>query len=128
MTSSQPMDSPELRWTRATFDVPKMDCPSEERMVRLALADVDGVDSLEFDLPSSFTRRDRCGAPRRVDAEPGSRPGHRNHHCRHRPYRRCPYPPFTRGLPWASDSVSDGWRVRTKWGTLQRSKHLPARP
>lgn len=36
---------------RTTFDVPKMDCPAEEGVVRLALADLDGVGSLEFDLP-----------------------------------------------------------------------------
>ena len=50
MTSSQPIGSPEVRWVRTTFDVPKMECPSEERMIRLALAELDGVDSLEFDL------------------------------------------------------------------------------
>ena len=51
MTSSQPEDSLSVRWMRTTFNVPKMDCPSEERMIRLAMADLDGVDSLEFDLP-----------------------------------------------------------------------------
>lgn len=51
MMSSQPEGSLGVRWMRTTFDVPKMDCPSEERMIRLALADLDGVDSLEFDLP-----------------------------------------------------------------------------
>jgi copper chaperone CopZ len=36
---------------RTVFAVPKMDCPSEERMIRMALADVEGVQSLSFDLP-----------------------------------------------------------------------------
>lgn len=40
----------DVRWMRTTFDVPKMDCPSEERMIRLALAELDGVESLQFDL------------------------------------------------------------------------------
>lgn len=30
--------------------IPKMDCPSEENMIRMALADVDGIQSLKFDL------------------------------------------------------------------------------
>lgn len=51
MNSSKPESPREGRWMRSSFDVPKMDCPSEERMIRLALAEVTGVDSLEFDLP-----------------------------------------------------------------------------
>lgn len=34
----------------STFTVPKMDCPSEERMIRLALESVPGLRSLRFDL------------------------------------------------------------------------------
>ncbi|MHB1113813.1 MAG: cation transporter, partial [Acidovorax defluvii] len=34
----------------STFAVPKMDCPSEENMIKLALQDVPGVKSLSFDL------------------------------------------------------------------------------
>lgn len=37
---------------RSVFDVPKMDCPSEERLVRLSLEGVAGVARLEFDLPA----------------------------------------------------------------------------
>jgi len=36
--------------TQSTYSVPKMDCPSEERLIRLALDPVQGVDSLRFDL------------------------------------------------------------------------------
>lgn len=32
------------------FSIPKMDCPSEERLIRMALADADGIAALEFDL------------------------------------------------------------------------------
>ena len=32
------------------FSVPKMDCPSEERMIRLALEGLEGIESLSFDL------------------------------------------------------------------------------
>lgn len=35
---------------RTTFSVPKMDCPSEENMIRMALGDVPGISSLSFDL------------------------------------------------------------------------------
>lgn len=35
---------------RTVFAVPKMDCPSEERMIRMALDGVDGVGELRFDL------------------------------------------------------------------------------
>lgn len=38
--------------TRTVFAVPKMDCPSEERMVRLALDGMAGVGDLQFDLPA----------------------------------------------------------------------------
>ena len=34
----------------STFAVPKMDCPSEERMIRLALDGVRGIQGLSFDL------------------------------------------------------------------------------
>lgn len=34
----------------SVFDVPKMDCPSEERLVRMALEGLDQVAGLEFDL------------------------------------------------------------------------------
>lgn len=35
---------------KTVFKVPKMDCPSEEKLIRMALADVSGVDHLDFDL------------------------------------------------------------------------------
>jgi Co/Zn/Cd efflux system component len=34
----------------STFSVPRMDCPSEENMIRMALQDVKGVQALTFDL------------------------------------------------------------------------------
>jgi Co/Zn/Cd efflux system component len=36
---------------RSEFSVPKMDCPSEERTIRMALDGLSSVHSLEFDLP-----------------------------------------------------------------------------
>lgn len=36
--------------SRSTFEIPNMDCPSEERMIRMALEKVDGVGGLSFDL------------------------------------------------------------------------------
>ncbi len=35
---------------RSVFAVPKMDCPTEERLVRMSLEPVEGIASLEFDL------------------------------------------------------------------------------
>lgn len=35
---------------RTTFEIPRMDCPSEERLVRLALDDVAGIREVGFDL------------------------------------------------------------------------------
>ncbi len=35
---------------RSVFEVPKMDCPAEERVIRMSLGGVDGVAALEFDL------------------------------------------------------------------------------
>ena len=44
-TSSLPAD-----WL-SVYKVPKMDCPSEERMIRMALGGFDNVQALSFDLP-----------------------------------------------------------------------------
>lgn len=40
----------------ATFAVPKMDCPSEERLIRLALDGVDGVERVTCDLAAREVR------------------------------------------------------------------------
>jgi Co/Zn/Cd efflux system component len=40
----------ETHFYRTEFKVPKMDCPAEEQMIRMALDDVDGIRGLEFDL------------------------------------------------------------------------------
>jgi Co/Zn/Cd efflux system component len=36
---------------RSVFHIPKMDCPTEEQLVRMALEGVDGIRELTFDLP-----------------------------------------------------------------------------
>jgi Co/Zn/Cd efflux system component len=36
---------------RSVFHIPKMDCPTEEQLVRMALDGLDGVRALSFDLP-----------------------------------------------------------------------------
>jgi copper chaperone CopZ len=43
-----PANEGALRLTR--FSVPKMDCPSEENLIRMALAKAEGIHSLKFDL------------------------------------------------------------------------------
>lgn len=36
---------------QSIFDVPKMDCPSEEKLIRLTFAGIESIKKLEFDLP-----------------------------------------------------------------------------
>jgi Co/Zn/Cd efflux system component len=36
---------------RTTFNISKMDCPSEERMIRMRLEGIESIESLEFDIP-----------------------------------------------------------------------------
>lgn len=40
----------------SVFTIPKMDCPSEERMIRMSLEGHDGIRSLGFDLPNRQLR------------------------------------------------------------------------
>jgi len=35
---------------KATFKIAKMDCPSEEQMIRMKLADLTNINSLDFDI------------------------------------------------------------------------------
>jgi Co/Zn/Cd efflux system component len=44
------MNAPTARTRRSVFAVPKMDCPTEERLVRMSLDAVEGIAALEFDL------------------------------------------------------------------------------
>jgi Co/Zn/Cd efflux system component len=44
------MSAPSPNPRRSVFEVPKMDCPTEERLVRMSLDDVAGIAALEFDL------------------------------------------------------------------------------
>lgn len=37
---------------KTTFEISKMDCPSEENLIRMKLADVEGIKQLDFDLPN----------------------------------------------------------------------------
>jgi Co/Zn/Cd efflux system component len=41
---------------QSVFRIPKMDCPTEEQLVRMALEDLDGVRELSFDLPGRTLR------------------------------------------------------------------------
>jgi hypothetical protein len=38
-------------FSHSTFFIPKMDCPSEENLIRMALGDLPEIRSLAFDLP-----------------------------------------------------------------------------
>ncbi len=37
---------------KSSYHIPKMDCPSEEQLIRLKLADLKQIQSLEFDIPN----------------------------------------------------------------------------
>jgi Co/Zn/Cd efflux system component len=37
---------------KTTFKISKMDCPSEEQMIRMQLADLSNINSLDFDIPN----------------------------------------------------------------------------
>ncbi|WP_346840090.1 cation transporter [Microbulbifer sp. SAOS-129_SWC] len=47
----------------SVFSVTKMDCPTEERMIRLALSEFDGIHTLSFDLPNRRLEIVHSGAP-----------------------------------------------------------------
>lgn len=46
----------------STYDVPKMDCPSEERLIRLALSGFAGIGSLAFNLADRQLTISHCGS------------------------------------------------------------------
>ncbi len=46
---------------RSTFSVPKMDCPSEERLIRMAVEALDEVQRLEFDVDERTVRVTHSG-------------------------------------------------------------------
>lgn len=48
---------------RTTFDIPKMDCPSEERIIRMALDNSSDIKTLNFDLSSRQLAIDHDGEP-----------------------------------------------------------------
>jgi Co/Zn/Cd efflux system component len=39
-----------MKLTKTVFDIPKMDCPSEENLIRVKLSDIKGIKKLEFNL------------------------------------------------------------------------------
>lgn len=53
----------------SSFSVPKMDCPSEERMIRLALNGLPELNSLSFDLTSRQVRAFHDGAVDQIAAK-----------------------------------------------------------
>jgi Co/Zn/Cd efflux system component len=48
---------------RTVFEVPKMDCPSEERLIRMALDGADAVGHLRFDLAARVVVVEHSGDP-----------------------------------------------------------------
>ena len=55
--------------TRTLLAIPRMDCPSEERLIRMALDGLDGVDGLQFDLQGRTLAVTHRGEPGSVLAK-----------------------------------------------------------
>ena len=53
----------------SVFAIPKMDCPSEENLVRMALAGTEGVTALEFDLATRRLTVTHSGEAERIEAK-----------------------------------------------------------
>ena len=53
----------------SVYAVPKMDCPSEERMIRLALNGVEGIRALSFDLSNRRVKVVRDGVDEHVTSK-----------------------------------------------------------
>lgn len=50
-------------YQESTFSIPKMDCPSEENLIRMALSNAEGVQSLRFDLARRELKARHQGQP-----------------------------------------------------------------
>lgn len=53
---------------KTTFNVPKMDCASEEQLIRMKLGDVGDIKSIRFELPNRTVEVFHTGAPEPIDA------------------------------------------------------------
>lgn len=62
LAKSQPA-AMDAGYRKSIFSVPKMDCPSEERLIRMALGDVGDLHSLSFDLPQRQLTAIHAGDP-----------------------------------------------------------------
>ncbi|CEA03950.1 CDF family heavy metal/H(+) antiporter [Pseudomonas saudimassiliensis] len=67
---NEKLDSSEAlgKWI-SVYAVPKMDCPSEERMIRLALNGFEEIQALSFDLPNRRLKVVHCGEAEPITAK-----------------------------------------------------------
>jgi copper chaperone CopZ len=63
MTQEQPVLADQSLYMESTFSIPKMDCPSEENLIRMALGGLSGIRSLAFDLTGRELKVVHQGAP-----------------------------------------------------------------
>lgn len=56
----------ELKLLESTFSITKMDCPSEENLIRMALANVAGIQGLTFDLKARELKAIHEGTPEAI--------------------------------------------------------------
>lgn len=64
-----PVTEPAAGALRSVFSVPGMDCPSEERLIRIALDGVDGLRGLDFDLSARTLAVTHDGPPDLLQAK-----------------------------------------------------------
>jgi cation transport ATPase len=63
MTQEQPALEDESTYLESNFSIPKMDCPSEENLIRMALGGLPGIRSLAFDLAKRELTVEHQGEP-----------------------------------------------------------------
>jgi hypothetical protein len=53
---------------KTIFNITKMDCPSEEQLIRMKLQKFDEIKSLEFDIPNrKLSSSSYCGKPEPIN-------------------------------------------------------------
>jgi Co/Zn/Cd efflux system component len=53
---------------KTVFEISKMDCPSEENLIRMKLDGVEGVEQLDFDIPNRTLSVFHTGKPQEIEA------------------------------------------------------------
>ena len=52
---------------KSVFEISKMDCPSEENLIRMKLDGLTGIKNLDFDIPNRKLTVFHTGAPDKIE-------------------------------------------------------------